>query len=40
MLERYYGSKKEFDNYLNKAYDPVKFIQFVSKLVRRSNKDE
>lgn len=40
MLERYYGSKKEFENYLNKTYDPVKFIRFVSKLLQRSKKDE
>lgn len=40
MLEKYYGSKKEFENYLNKTYDPVKFIRFVSKLLKGSKKDE
>ena len=40
MLERYYGSKKEFENCLNKTYDPIKFIQFVSKLVQGIKKDE
>lgn len=38
MLENYFKSKEEFEDYLDKTYDPVRFMQFLSLLLQGEQK--
>ena len=33
MLERYYKSKQDFEEFLDKTYDPASFLKFIESFV-------
>ena len=40
MLERYFGSEKEFDEYLDRTYDPETFERSFYKFLQANFADQ
>lgn len=38
MLEKYFPTRKDFNNYLNKTYAPIKFEQGFAKFLNEISK--
>lgn len=39
MLEKYFPTRQDFDDYLNKTYDPIKFEQGFGKFLNEMSKE-
>ena len=39
MLEKYFPTRQNFNNYLDKTYDPIKFEQSFGKFLNEISKE-
>lgn len=39
MLEKYFPTRQDFDDYLDKTYDPIKFEQDFGKFLNEIEKE-
>lgn len=39
MLEKYFPTRQDFDDYLNKTYDPINFEQGFEKFLNELNRE-